>query len=277
MTVGGIQHQRIHLRIHQRRSTLKHIRRGTDRRRTEQPAILVPGGIRIFDRFFNVLDGDQALKIPLLVHNRQLLDTVAAEDFLRLLHIGTHRRGDQVVLGHDLFNLLREVGQEPHVAVGENTHQLAVAADRHAGNLVFAHQLVGVRHQMLRREEKRVDDDAVFRALNPVDVVSLVGDGHVFMDDADAALAGNGNCHRRFGHRIHCRRHQRSVQGDVLGQPGLHRDLLGKHIRFGRDQQHIVKGQPFFEEFFPRVRIDHVFSSFIFRRASRPAPSVLNG
>lgn len=84
------------------------------------------------------------------------------------------------------------------------------------------------------------------------------------MNHADAALAGHGDGHAGLGHRVHGRRHQRRVQGDILGQAGVHRDVFGQHVRLGGDQQHIVKGEAFLQELLAGIRIYHDFSSLIF-------------
>ena len=51
---------------------------------------------------------------------------------------------------------------------------LPSSADRDAGDAVFTHQLIGIRHQVIGGQEKRIDDDAVFRALDAVHLIGLL-------------------------------------------------------------------------------------------------------
>ncbi len=257
MPMGRIQHQRIHLRIHQSGRAIQHIGGDANGGGAQQPAFFVPGGQGIFNRFFNIFNGNESFEIAVFIHNRQLFDPVTAQNLLGLLHGGAHRGRNQVLLGHHIADHLGKIGEETHVAVGEDTHQLAIAADGHAGDLVFPHQFVCIRYRVFGGQEKGVHDNAVFRPFYPVDLVGLGFDGHVLMDDADAALSRNGNGHPGFRYRIHGRRHQRCIEGDILCQAGIHGNVLRQHVRFGRDQQNIVKSQSFFQKLFLRAGIHH--------------------
>ena len=71
----------------------------------------------------------------------------------------------------------------------------------------------------------------------------------VAMHDADAALLRHGDGHARFGDGIHGGREQRRIQRDVAGQLGLRAYLGGHHVAVGGDQQHVIKGQGFWQIF----------------------------
>ena len=104
-------------------------------------AALVTGGVGILHSLLNILNGDKALQAHVLVHNGELLNAVAPQDFLGVLQCGAHRRGDQVVLGHHVLDGLVKVAalHKAHVPVGDDAHQHAVLANGHAGNLKPAH------------------------------------------------------------------------------------------------------------------------------------------
>ncbi|MPN42483.1 hypothetical protein SDC9_190040 [bioreactor metagenome] len=153
-----------------------------------------------------------------------------AEDLLGLLQRGADGRRDQVLAGHNVPDEFGIIRFEPEVAVGDDTHQLvAVRNDRHAGYPVLGHERVRVRHPVVGRQEKRVGNHAVFAAFHLVHVFGLCRDGHVFMDDAHAALPGDGDGQRAFGDRIHGRAHQGDIQPDVAGEPGRDVHLAGNH------------------------------------------------
>ena len=62
------------------------------------------------------------------------------------------------------------------------------------------------------------------------------------MDDADAALLGQGDGQGRLGHRVHGRRENRDVDFDASGQAGLQVRFTRNHITVGRKKENIVKG-----------------------------------
>jgi len=86
--------------------------------------------------------------------------------------------------------------------------------------------------------------DADTRAL-PDDLRRLIGDGHILVDDTQAAFTGHGDGHAGVGDGIHRSGHQRDVQLDHGGQLDGHVNVLGQNLAAGRHQQHIVKSQTF--------------------------------
>ncbi len=82
-------------------------------------------------------------------------------------------------------------------------------------------------------------------AFHLVHLAGLLLNGHVFVDDAHAALPGDGNAHAGVGDSVHGGGHQRDVQPDFLCQLYRQIDVLGQHLAFVRHQQDVVKGQPF--------------------------------
>ena len=280
VAVRGVEHDDVDLRLDERCNAVEHVGRRADRRAAEQAAAGVARGIRVLHGFLDVLDRDEALEVAGFIDDRQLFDAVPAQDLLRVLQRGADRRGDEVFLRHDVGDLLVEVGvgHEAQVAVRDDADELAILADRHAGDLVAAHQVVGLAHRVLRREVERVDDDAVFRALDHIDEVCLALDRHILVDDADTALTRDRDGHLRLGDGIHRRRHDRGIEPDLSGELRGNIHLCGQHVRFCGDQQNIVKGQPSLTN----LEVNSVFSIastilslftllFVLRRAAKTA------
>lgn len=142
---------------------------------TSSPAALVLGGVGVLNGFFDILDGDEPLEVVFAIYNGQLLDAVLFEDLLRLGKGGPLGRGHEVFAGHDLADGAVEIIFKTKVAVGEDAHELAVDRNGHARDLVARHQRQRVGHQIVRPEEEGVDDDAVFAALDLVDIGGLFG------------------------------------------------------------------------------------------------------
>ena len=246
MTVRGIQHQHVDLRLDQRRSAIQHVGGGTDGGGAQQTSARVTGGIRVFHGLFDILDGDEAAQHTRVVDERQLLDAVAGEDLLRLLEGRADGADDEVILGHHVADAAGIVGDETHIAVGENADELTVHADRHAGDLELTHQRVRVRDGVVGGQREGIDDNAVLRTLDHIHLIGLRLDGHILVDNTDAALTRDGDRHLRLGDRVHSGGHQRGVERHALRQLGAHADVRRQHIGCRRNEQHVVEGQTFF-------------------------------
>ncbi len=77
----------------------------------------------MLDLLLNVLEGDQPLQHPVLVHHRELLDLVLLQDMLRLLERRADRSGDEILLGHDRGDQLVLVGLKAQIPVGDDADQ----------------------------------------------------------------------------------------------------------------------------------------------------------
>ena len=101
---------------------------------------------------------------------------------------------------------------------------------------------------MLRGKEERVGDDAVLAALDEIDLLGLLLDRHIFMNDADAALARDGDRHARFGHGVHGRAHDGDAETDLLREMRFELHIARNDGALRRNEQHVVKGEPFADE-----------------------------
>ena len=232
-------------RFHERRHPFEGVRRRADRRADEQSAVFIPGGIGVLDGFFDVLDGDEPFEIPLVVDDGKLFDAVFAEDLLRLFERGADGRRHEPVLGHHVGDGLFEIAFKAQIAVGEDADELAVFGDGNAADAVLFHERHRVLDEIFRFEEEGVGDDAVFAALHLVHLFRLLLDGHVLVDDADAAFARDRDRHPVFGDGVHRRAHQRDVQANFIGEFGLQRHVRGDHVGRLRDEEYVVKCQSF--------------------------------
>ena len=93
--VRGIDGEHVHFAAHQFLRALQKIAGRADRRAHAQTALLILGGIGIFQFFLNVLYGDQAFEVELIVDHQQFLDAVLVQDLLGLFERGAHRHGDR--------------------------------------------------------------------------------------------------------------------------------------------------------------------------------------
>ena len=245
VAVGGVDGDHVHLGVHQRIDTVEHVAGHTHRRAAQQATVGILGGIGILGGLFNILDGDQTAQHAIVIHNGQLFNAVLGQDHLGLLQGGAHGGGDQVLAGHELMDGAVIIRDKAQVAVGQDTHQLATFADRHAGDLVAAHEVFRILNQVIGRKEEGIGDHAMLGALDLVHLRSLIRNGHILVDDAQAAFAGHGDSHPRIGDGIHRSGHQRDVQLDDGRQLDGQIHILGQDFAAGRHQQHIVKSKTF--------------------------------
>ena len=73
---------------------------------------------------------------------------------------------------------------------------------------------------MLRGQGEGIHNDAVLAALDLVHLRGLFLHGHIFVDDANAALSGHRDGHIGFCDRVHGRAHHGDVELDFIGQTG---------------------------------------------------------
>ena len=139
---------------------------------------------------------------------------------------------------------LIEVALKAQIAVGEDADQLLAARDGQAGNFVLVHDVERLADGELGRDGDRVDDHAAFRALHAVDFLGLAVDGHVAVNEADAALARDGDGQARVGDGVHGGGHDGNVQRDLARKAGARVGFRRQHRRFPRQKQDVVKRQP---------------------------------
>ena len=241
MAVGRIDDDGIDLGLHQSIHAVEDVGGDTDTCGTKKTSLGVLRSQRILDGLLNIFDCNQTLEVTVLVHNGKLLLAGLGENHLRLVEGYTLRCGNQPFTGHGFADLLRKISLKLQVTVCDNTDQPTTFGNRHTADAVFAHQIIGILQSMVRREIKRIADDAVLRALYLVHLIGLRLDCHVLVNDTDSPLACHCNGHTMLRNGIHTGAHQRNVQFDGMRQLRTELHLIGNHLRVGGNQQHVVK------------------------------------
>ena len=249
MAVRGVDHDQIDAGGDQQFGALEAGFADRGRGGDPQAALLVLAGVRIGDRLFHVLDGDQADAAIVLIDHQQLLDAVLVQEPLGLVLADALAHRDELLLGHQLGDRLLGIGGEANVAVGEDADELpgaAVAAAFHhrdAGNAVGLHQVERVREARVRMDGDRVHHHAGFELLDLAHLRGLVGGFQVAVDDADAAGLRHGDRHGGFRHRVHGGGRDRNVEPDVARDAGADVYLGRQRVREAGLQQHVVEGE----------------------------------
>ena len=97
--------------------------------------------------------------------------------------------------------------------------------------MVLVHDGEGVSHRLISLNRHGVVNHAVLGTLHNGYLSCLVLNRHVLVNDADAALAGNGNCHRGLGHRVHGSGDKGDLQVDVARKLRGKRHCAGQNFR----------------------------------------------
>ncbi len=203
----------VHTNFHQRLNPIKHIARDTNRPTDHQATKGIFAGIRIILHLHNILVGDQSDQLSILIDYRQFFNFMPLQNILRLLKRRTRRRGYQVFTGHQIGNRPIVARLKTQVAIRQNADQLVFFIHNgNPANLKLLHQLQCIAYAGIHFQRHRIDDHAAFRALHVTNLLRLPLDGHVFMDNANAALARDCNRQPTIGHRIHRRRYNRNIQ-----------------------------------------------------------------
>ena len=204
--------------------------------------ILVRG--RILAALVDVLDGDESLERPVLVHHRELLDLVLPQDPLRLLERGADRCGHQTLGGHHLADGPAQVTRELQVAIRDDADQEAVPINhRDTRDLEARHQRDGFAECGVGRERVRIQDHAAFRALHAVHLGRLPVDGHVLVQHAYATGTRHRDGHLGLGDRVHRRRHERDIQRDASREATRRVDVARMRGRVTGQKQDVVERQ----------------------------------
>ena len=245
--VRAVETEEIDVLLDQGGAAIEDIRGHTDPRRHPQATEVVFAGVRIVVGLLDVLDRDEPLEASGLVDDQELFDAVFVEERLRLLEGRPDRRGDQILLGHEVGDRPVELGAETEVAVGEDALELPLGIHhREAGNSISGHDVEGLSHRLFGVDRDRVDDHARLGTLDLVHLFGLVLDRHVLVDDAEPTELGHGDPHVPLGHRVHRRRDDRQVERDAtLRQTGRNVHIVGVDLRTPGHQQYVVIGQAY--------------------------------
>ena len=216
----GVDQQNIYARGNQRIHALFVTGARTHRRTDAQATLLIFTGVRFTLRFLEIFNGDHAEKMEAVIHNQRFLNAF-------FMHFGkNHFAAFAFANGHQtLFrrhinaHRLIQVGDETHVATGDNADQLVVFGHhRIASKTVAFSQLFHFAQCGGRQDGLRVGNHAGLMLLHALNFFRLALDGHVFMNKADAAFLCQGNCQTRFRHGIHCSREHWNIQTNGFRQ-----------------------------------------------------------
>ncbi|MNO76459.1 hypothetical protein D3C76_675330 [compost metagenome] len=227
VTVSGVDHHHVNAGGDQCGNAITGVFTGTDCSTHAQTTLIVLAGQRVSLGFFDVVDGHHALEGEFVVDDQHAFDAVLVQQFTHIVLVGAFLDRDQALFRrHHFTDSGIQAVFEAYVTGSHDADQVAIVQYRNAGDVVLAGQFEQVTHRGIGLDGDRVLDHAGLELLDLAHFGSLLLDGHVLVDDADAAFLGHGNGQTGFGHGIHGGGNQRNIQLDATGQTGLETDFV---------------------------------------------------
>jgi len=212
-----------------------------DRRPDAQPASLVLARARKGAHLVDIANGDQASQFIFFVNQQQFLDFIFRQNPFSRCKRCIFRGRNQIIFRHHFSQALVVVGNEAQVALGDDALEMAVDGDGDAGDVVIVHDLAGVFDGGVGIERDRIGDDAVLAAFDFLDLASLHLDGHVLVNDADAAFLGEGDGQLAFGDGVHRRGDDGDIEMDIARQLGADIDVARQHFAVAGFEENVVE------------------------------------
>src|ERR687888_31947 len=245
MAMRGVHDEHVGAGLHQGGDALIGAFAYADRRADAQLPVRVLARVRVLDLFQDVLDGDEALQVVVVVDHEHALEAVPVHERHRLLAARAFAHRDELLLRrHDVLHWLVEILLEAQVAVGDDAHHLAaVLHHRKAGNLVALLQRHHFAHGHVRRDGHRITQHTGLEALHLCHLRGLHGGAQVLVDDADAAFLRYRDGEPCLGDGVHCRRDEWDVELELSRQAAFQRGITRQDARVGGQEEYIVEGQ----------------------------------
>src|SRR5690606_23710287 len=206
VTMGGVDNDHVDAGLDQCSHTFRGLGTGTHGRADPQATLLVLAGQRVGLGLLDVIHGHHALEAESVIDNQYSLDAMLVQQLAHFTGGRAFLDGDQTLFRrHHFAHLGIQARFEADIPGGDDTDQVVVVQHRYTGNIVLVSQLEQFGHGRVSPNGDRVLDNASLELLDLANLVGLLLDGHVLVDDADAAFLGHGNRQAGFGHGVHGR------------------------------------------------------------------------
>ncbi len=229
MAVGSVDHDCVDTGAHESLGALHGVGGDTDTGSHAQTRVFAR--CRFVFGFGDILICNKADELAVGVDNGQLLDLVVLEDVGSLLEGCAERGCHEVLASHHLVDTAALVALEAEVAVSDDTYELAALVYHgNAADVVFAHHAESVGHGRAFKDGDRVVNHAVFGTLYSMHLTGLLFYRHVFVNNAQAALACDRYGKLTLGHCVHSRRYDGYVERYVAREARSEVDFAWKYV-----------------------------------------------
>ena len=219
-------------------------------RANAQTALRIFTGVRLTFGFLEVFNGDHAEQMEAVVHHQRFLDAFFVHSLQHdVTRLALFHRDQTFFRRHDCGNRLRQIGNEAHVAAGDDADQfVAFIHDRITGKAVALGQGFDFRQRRGRQDGLRFGYHAAFMFLHLANFIRLALNRHVFVDKAQTAFLRQRNSQSRFGYGIHSGGEHRDVQTNIFRQLSAEIGRVRQNGGVSRNEQNVVESKGFFSD-----------------------------
>ena len=266
MTMSRIDSNNVNTCFHKCINTFHHICRHTNCSTTTKATACIFTCIWIVTHVINIFRCNQTHQVIFVINDRQFLNTIFPQYLFCLQKRSTHFSGYKVIFSHHLAHFCFVRSKIFQIAISNNTHKTIIIIHyRQTTDAIFIQQTFTIEQSAICRKCYRISNHTAFIAFHQIHFCRLFFDAHVFMDKTKTTFTSNSNSKCRFCHCVHCRTHKRNIQLNIASQMCFKTNLRWQHVRFLRNEQHIIKCQTC-----SNVIKFHIFSFF------RSALSIVN-
>ena len=210
--MGGVNANHVHARFDECRHPLQQVGRyahGCPHAQTPQLVFARIGTVFALD---DVAVRYQPHQFVVFINDGQFLNFVFLQNILGIFQFHALGARDEVFFGHNFGHGLGQVFLKTQIAVGNNAHQFVGSVHHgNTANFELGHDALGIGQRRVFGQRDGVHNHATFGAFHLANLRGLLLNTHVFVDNANAALLGNGHGQLVFGNGVHGGRQQRNV------------------------------------------------------------------
>ncbi|MOA06439.1 hypothetical protein D3C78_1260720 [compost metagenome] len=231
MSVRGIDCNQVYTRVNKGFCPFKRILGDTYCRPYQQSPLSIFSCIRELDRFLNILNRNKSLQDVALVNQWKLLDFMLLKDNLRFRKRCSYRSRHEIVACHNLADFNFVIMNKTQITIRQNTDQfMFIINDRYTGNTEFPHNFFCIRYQMICRKRERICYNTALGTFYTIHFLCLLFNGHILMNNSNAAFTCNGNGKCCFRYRIHPCADQWNVKLNIVAELRGYVDLFWQYF-----------------------------------------------
>ena len=190
-----VEYHSIHSFSHKSSHTIHKIARDTYTGSYTQTTFIILARIWKILQFGNVFVSNQTHELT-FAHYRQFLNSMLLQYANHVLRIGIID-GNQVFARHHFCNQSTHIRLKTKVTIGNNANERHILIHHgDSADMILLHHLQRIAYSLILADGDRVADHAILCTFHPAHFRRLLCNRHILMNDTDATLAGQRDCHR---------------------------------------------------------------------------------
>ena len=214
--MSRIDNNGIHVGFYESLYALKSVGSDTHTCCHTQTALIILASHRFIFSLGDVLIGNQAYELVIIVQDGQLLYLVLLQYLCRSTEIGLNMCSNKIAARHHFIDRTVNILFEAKVAIRNDTYQMTfIVHHRDATDVVLRHQFKRITDTAATLNGNGVINHAVLSTLHYGHLTCLFLNAHILVNDTNASLAGDSNSHRGLSDCIHGCRYEGNLQFDM--------------------------------------------------------------